>query len=82
LIIDDFLFWKAHIDQMMSKLYSACFVIQTIQAIMSQENLRMVYVAYVHSIMTYGTIFGETNHIVRKLSKIILYADHFDRNYY
>ena len=27
LIIDDSLLWKAHIDQMMSKLNTACFVI-------------------------------------------------------
>jgi len=51
-VIDDSLLWKAHIDQMMSKLNSACFVIWTIQAIMSQEALRMVYFVYirVHSV--------------------------------
>jgi len=54
---------------MMSKLKTACFVIQTIQATMSQETLRMVYFAYVHSIMSYGIILGETNHTVRKFSK-------------
>ena len=37
-----------HIDQVMSKLNTACFVIQTIQAIMSPETLRMVYFAYIH----------------------------------
>jgi len=57
LIIDDSLSWKAHIDQMMSKLNTECFVIQTIQAIMSPETLRMVYFAYIHSIMSYGIIF-------------------------
>jgi len=31
LIIDDSLLWKAHIDQIMSKLNTACFVICTIQ---------------------------------------------------
>jgi len=41
LIIDDPLSWKAHIDQMMSKLNTACFVIRTIQAIMSPETLRI-----------------------------------------
>jgi len=69
LIIDDSLSWKAHIDHIMSKLNTACFVIQMIQGMMSQETLRMVYFAYVHSVMSYGTIFGETNHIVRKFSK-------------
>jgi len=58
LIIDDSLLWKAHIDQMMSKLNSACFVMETIQATMSQETLRQVYFAYVHSIMSYGIILG------------------------
>ena len=56
LIIDDSLSWKAHIDQMMSKLNTACFVIQTIQA-MSPETLRMVYFANIHSIISYGIIF-------------------------
>jgi hypothetical protein len=57
LIIDDSLSWKAHIDQMMSKMNTACFIIKKIQAIMSPETLRMVYFAYVHSIMSYGIIF-------------------------
>ena len=53
-----FIINQAHIDQMMSKLNSACFVIQTIQGMMSQETLRMVYCAYVHSVMSYGIILG------------------------
>ena len=63
LIIDDSLSWKAHIDQMMSKLHTACFVIRSIQA---TETLRMVYFAYQHSIMRYGIFFGEINHIVTR----------------
>jgi len=51
LTIDDSLSWKAHIDQMMSELNTACFVIRTIQDIMSLETLRMVYFAYIHSII-------------------------------
>jgi len=72
LIIDHSLPWKAHIDQMMSKLNTACFVVRTIQTMMSQETLRMVYFAYVHSISSYGTILGgnqphnENNFIIRK----------------
>jgi len=58
LIIDNSLSWKAYIDQTMSKLNTACFVIQTIEAIMSPETLRMVYFAYIHSIMSYGIILG------------------------
>ena len=69
LIIDDSLSWKAHIDQMMSKLNTACFAIRTIQAIMSPEILRLGYFAYIHLVMSYGIMFGEINHIVIRFSK-------------
>ena len=62
--------WKAHIDQMMSRLNTACFVIQTIQAIMSPETLRMVYFAYIHSIMSYGIIFWGSQPYSDKIFKI------------
>jgi len=70
LTIDDSLSWKAHIDQMMSKLNTACFVIQTIQAIMSLETLRMVYFAYIHSIISYGKIWGGNQPYSDKIFKI------------
>jgi hypothetical protein len=36
---------------------SACYAVRTIKDLMSQENLRMIYFSYVHSIITYSTIF-------------------------
>ena len=69
LTIDDSLSRKAHVDQMMSQLNTACFVIRTIQAIMSLESLRMVYFAYIHSIISYGIIFWGNHHIVIRFSK-------------
>jgi hypothetical protein len=70
LIIDDSLLWKVHIDQMIPKLDTACFVIRMIQAIMSPETLRMVYFAYVHSIMSYGIILGGNQAYSDKIFKI------------
>jgi len=70
LIINDSLLWKAHIDQMMSKLNTACFVIRSLQAVMSTETLRMVYFAYVHSIMSYRIIFGGNQPYSEKIFKI------------
>jgi len=55
---------------MMSKLNTACFVIRSLQAIMSTETLRMVYFAYVHSIMSYGIIFGGNQPYSEKIFKI------------
>ena len=70
LTIDDSLSCKAHMDQMMSKLNTACFVIRTIQATMSLETLRMVYFAYIHSIISYGIIFGGNQPYSDKIFKI------------
>ena len=70
LIINDYLSWKAHIDQMMSKMNTACFVIRTMQAIISPETLRMVYFAYIHSIMRYGIIFCGNQPYSKKIFKI------------
>jgi hypothetical protein len=39
-------------------LNTACFAIRMLQSILSQETLRMVYFAHVHSIMSYGIILG------------------------
>jgi hypothetical protein len=43
LIIDNMLFWKGHIDWLMSKLSTACYVIRAIKPYMSQETLQMNY---------------------------------------
>ena len=53
-----------------TKLNTACFVIQMIQAIMSFETLRMVYFAYIHSIISYGVIFGGNQPYSDKIFKV------------
>jgi hypothetical protein len=75
LIIDNMLSWKSHIDWLMSKLSSACYVIRTVKPYMSQETLRIIYFSYVHSVMTYGIIFWGNSphsiHIFRLQKRII-----------
>jgi len=70
LTIDDAQSCKAHIDQMMSRLNRACFVIRMIQAIMSLETLRMVYFAYIHSIISYGIILRGNQPLSDRIFKI------------
>ena len=70
LIIDDSLSWKDHIDQMKPKLNSACFIIRSLQAVMDTETLKMIYFAYVHSIMSYGIIFWGNQLYSDKIFKI------------
>jgi hypothetical protein len=44
--------------QLVSKMNSACYAIRTVKGLMSQETLKMIYFAYVLSIIEYGIIFG------------------------
>jgi len=57
LTLDSTLSCKPQTDQLISKLNSACYVIRSLKAIISLENLRMIYFSSVHSIISYGTIF-------------------------
>jgi len=58
LVIDDTLIWNNYIDQLISRLNSACYAIRAVNAILSRKALWMLYFLYVHSIISYGIIFG------------------------
>ena len=49
--------WKLHIDQLCSKLASACFILRTLSSLVTQQNMKVVYFSYFHSVTTYGVIF-------------------------
>jgi hypothetical protein len=58
----------------MPKLSKACYAIRVVKSFMSKEKLRMIYLFYIHSIMTYGIIFGgnsSDSNIFRIQMKII-----------
>ena len=57
LITDNSLSWKDHIAALTSKLNKACYAIRSIKPFLSVDILRMIYFAYVHSVMSYGIIF-------------------------
>jgi hypothetical protein len=57
LIIDETLSWNQHVDQMVSKLCSACYALRNLKHIVPQSTLRTIYYAYIHSILSYGIIF-------------------------
>jgi hypothetical protein len=75
LTLDNTFPWKNRIDTVVPKLSSACFTVRAVKTFLSQESLRMVYVSYFHSIMTYGLVFwGNSYHsnTVFKLQKRII----------
>jgi len=57
LTLDSTLSWNLHIEQLSSKLNSACYAIRVLKTMVSTKNLRTVYFAYVHSITAYGIVF-------------------------
>jgi hypothetical protein len=75
LYINDTLTWKTHIDNILPKLYSACFAMRSVKPYVSQQMLKAIYNSYFHSIMLYGIIFwGQSANSVRvfRLLKRIL----------
>ena len=57
LTLDSTLSWKTHIDQLSSKLNSACYVIRSLKSVISTKNLRTICFSYVHSLIAYGILF-------------------------
>jgi hypothetical protein len=68
--IDENLSWKYHIDQILLRLSSACYAIRVIMLLMSEDTLKMIYHSYVHSIITYGIIFGGNSPLSTAVFKI------------
>ena len=59
LIIDETLSWKQHIDQIATKLCSACYALRNLKHTVPQSTLRTIYYAHVHSILSYDSLLGE-----------------------
>ena len=55
--------WKHHIDLLMKKLSTACYIIRSAKTHMSALSLKVIYYAFFHSVMSYGIIFwGNSSH--------------------
>jgi len=49
--------WKNHIQKILPKLSSACYLIRRMYPSCNSDTLKMIYFAYFHSIMEFGVIF-------------------------
>jgi hypothetical protein len=75
LTLDNRLNWKAHIDNIFSKLSRSSYTIRILKQTLSQDILLMTYFAYFHSTMSYGIIFwGNSSYAIKifKLQKRII----------
>jgi hypothetical protein len=57
LTIQNDITWDGHIQDMIKKLNTACYMIRKDKKMVSMKTLKSVYFAYFHSVMTYGIIF-------------------------
>jgi hypothetical protein len=63
LIVDNTLSWKPHIDHLINKLSTACYVIRSVKPYVNTNVLNMIYHSLFHSVMDYGIIFwGNSSH--------------------
>jgi hypothetical protein len=63
LVVDNRLFWKPHIDQLINKLSIAYNVIRSVKLYVNTNAIVMIYHSLFHTIMTYGIIFwGNSSH--------------------
>jgi hypothetical protein len=49
--------WKNHVQKILPKLSSACYLIRRMSPFCNLTTLKMIYFAYFHSIMEFGIIF-------------------------
>ena len=57
LTTDDTLCWKQHTEQALNTMCTACCALGNIKHIVPIDMLRVIYFAYMHSIVSYGIIF-------------------------
>jgi len=54
--IDNYLIWRNHIEQIIPKLCIKCYMFRQMYHICNNDNLRCIYFAYYHSIVSYEII--------------------------
>jgi hypothetical protein len=67
LTIDDTSSWKQHIEQVISKMCSACCALRNIKPIVPVDTLRVIYFAHIRSIINCGIIFWGSSYYTNKV---------------
>jgi hypothetical protein len=58
---------KQHIEQLVSKMSSACYPLRNIKHMVPLDILRIIYFAHIHSIISYDIIFGGSSSYTNKV---------------
>jgi hypothetical protein len=57
LIIENSLTWEGHIEEVIKKLSTACYMLRNIEPFLSTNILKIVSYSYFQSVMTYGLMY-------------------------
>jgi len=58
--------WSCHIEYIIPKLSSSCYVMRSIRPFMSPNTLKTVYYSYFNAVMSYGLPFwGNSPHAIK-----------------
>lgn len=68
--IDQSFNWKSHIQYLVSKLTSFRFAIKCIQNSVSLATLKIIYYAYIHSLLRYGIVLWGNSGDISKVFKV------------
>jgi hypothetical protein len=55
--LDRHLSWATHLNHLLIKLGSVCFIMRKLSHVLNTESLRIVYFAHFQSLILYGLIF-------------------------
>jgi hypothetical protein len=70
LIMDDTLSCNLHIDMVIKRLTSVCYMIRAVKPYMSFSSLIMIYYSLYHSVLAYGILFWGISSSSDKLFKL------------
>jgi hypothetical protein len=57
LYLDRQLSWETHLNHLLSKIASVCFIMRKLSHVVNIESLRIVHFAHFQSLILYGLIF-------------------------
>jgi hypothetical protein len=55
--INDTMNWSGHVEHIIPKLSSACYIMRSVKPYMPLKTLKTIYYSYFNTIMSYGLLF-------------------------
>ena len=78
--LDSHLSWKTHINSLLPKLSTACFIMRRISHILNIDTMKIVYFVHFHMLIKYSTIFWGTSTTIPKVFLIKSYNKNYSEN--